>query len=58
MKRVSQAEFFKNDASEFAYQGQKLFEQIQQDEIDVRLLGLTMTNLAKSEETVQLSLWD
>ena len=57
-KRVSQAEFFQNDASEFAYQGQKLFEQIQQDEIDVRLLGLTMTNLAKSEETVQLSLWD
>ena len=30
----------------------------QQEEIDVRLLGLTMTNLAKSEETIQLSLWD
>lgn len=56
-KRITQSEPFKNDVRELAYQGRKLFDQVQ-IAIDVRLLGLTMTNLSQGKEGVQLSLWD
>lgn len=57
-KRLTQNDFFKNDTEILVYYGKQLFEQIQSTNINVRLLGLTMTGLAPmADEDKQLSLW-
>ncbi|MCP9312650.1 DNA polymerase IV [Liquorilactobacillus satsumensis] len=57
-KRMTADSFFKNDSKTLTFYGQQLFDELQGDEIDVRLLGLTMTNLtALQYENIELPLW-
>ncbi|KRL04992.1 DNA polymerase IV [Liquorilactobacillus oeni DSM 19972] len=57
-KRMTYDSFFKNDRKLFAFYGQQIFEELQNERIDVRLLGLTMTNLASLQfENIELPLW-
>lgn len=45
-KRATFSDYLANDPKVFLNEGRKLFEDVQLDNIDVRLLGLTITNLA------------
>lgn len=58
-KRITLDDYFPNDSETFQFYGKKLLEQIQPNEhYDVRLLGLTVTNLAPLEfENIVLPLW-
>lgn len=58
-KRLTLDDYFSNQAETFEFYGQQLLEEIQADEhYDIRLLGLTVTNLAPLEyENIVLPLW-
>lgn len=56
-KRLSFDDYLDNQVENFVYYGRKLFDEIQDGQIDVRLLGLTITNLDPLEyENVRLDL--
>ena len=44
-RRITLDDYFENDVQEIQRYGQQLFDMVQPDVINVRLLGLTMTNL-------------
>lgn len=44
-KRITFDDYLTNQEDTLEYYGRQLFEEIQSDDIDVRLLGLTLTNL-------------
>lgn len=44
-RRITLDDYFENDVQEIQRYGQQLFDMVQPDAINVRLLGLTMTNL-------------
>ena len=57
-KRLTQPDFLENEVASLVFYAQQLFEQIQPNEIDVRLLGLTLTNLDDvSYQNIVLPLW-
>lgn len=57
-KRLTKRDFFENDAASLLFYGLQLFEQIQTEVIDVRLLGLTLTNLDELKyQNIVLPLW-
>lgn len=56
-KRRTLDNFYQNDQEVFVFHALQLFEEIQ-NEIDVRLLGMTMTNLTSLQyENIELPLW-
>ena len=56
-KRLTFDDYLDNQADNFAYYGRQLFDEIQDNPIDVRLLGLTITNLDPLEfENIRLDL--
>ena len=59
-KRVTLDDFFPNRSETFQFYGKQLLDQIQPNEhYDIRLLGLTLTNLAPLEfENIALPLWN
>lgn len=58
-KRLTQSEYLANDASLFVYYAKQLFEELMTSEINIRLLGITLTNLAPLEfENLTLPLFD
>ena len=57
-KRLTQRDFFTNDVATLVFYSLQLFEQIQPENIDVRLLGLTLTGLDDaSYQNIVLPLW-
>lgn len=57
-KRLTQQEFFLNDSKSLLFYALQLFEQIQSELIDVRLLGLTLTGLTEVKyQNIKLPLW-
>lgn len=58
-KRYTQTTYLANDPEELYQHAQRLFSEIELEQLDLRLLGLTVTNLAEKEhENLQLPLWD
>ena len=56
-KRLTFDDYLDNQVENFAYYGRQLFDEIQDNPIDVRLLGLTITNLDPLEfENIRLDL--
>lgn len=56
-KRRTLDNFYQNSQETFVFHALQLFDEVQ-SEIDVRLLGLTMTNLASLQfENIELPLW-
>ena len=56
-KRLTFDDYLDNQVENFAYYGRQLFDEIQDNLIDVRLLGLTITNLDPLEfENIRLDL--
>ena len=56
-KRLTFDDYLDNQADNVAYYGRQLFDEIQDNPIDVRLLGLTITNLDPLEfENIRLDL--
>ncbi|WP_057742470.1 DNA polymerase IV [Liquorilactobacillus capillatus] len=57
-KRMTFDDYLVNDKENYAFWGRQLFDQIQPDEVDVRLLGLTLTNIDELKfENIKLPLW-
>ena len=56
-KRITLMDYIPNEEDVVVYYAREIFEEIQENQIDVRLLGITMTNLDKiSFENVKLDL--
>ncbi len=57
-KRITFDDYLVNDKKNLAFWGRQLFDQMQPNEIDVRLLGLTLTNIDELRfENIKLPLW-
>ncbi|WP_034988326.1 DNA polymerase IV [Liquorilactobacillus sucicola] len=57
-KRMTFDDYLTNDKKNFAFWGRQLFDQMQPNEVDVRLLGMTLTNIDELRfENIKLPLW-
>ena len=58
-KRLTKQEYFLNDVATIVYYAMQLFEEVAPTELELRLLGLTMTGLAPLEfENMSLPLFE